>query len=309
MMKNGTSMRQKEVIRYALLVGKKWVFWIFFLLDLVAVIVQFIYPQLKLPGSFFGILALVGFFWASYQVHKDILHQTSSSYEVKNQATIEKYDKTIESMKRNFENTIQEYSSALEKLTGTSKTSDLTPKIFISLMEGSEYIYSLEAPDDNEPYEVPRGSLNIHLRLENVGFTVIDVLTITANFDYQNGYPFIFGIPDAIKEKNETIIFPLHMSPNSIFLCNLRVPLIPDMRLNNAQFAAGLRKYIEKQDYLNLVKTGIEVLDFKGNMQTFSENFTFSVRPLCDLYITQWQDLSQFELIRLIGIETGKKEA
>jgi len=54
------------------LIVRKWVFWLFAALDLVALIAQLLYPAFRLPQPVFLLITLVGFFWAGYQVYRDI---------------------------------------------------------------------------------------------------------------------------------------------------------------------------------------------------------------------------------------------
>lgn len=67
-MKNAVS----DLLLYAQLIARKWVFWLFAALDLVALIAQLLYPAFRLPQPAFLLIILVGFFWASYQVYRDI---------------------------------------------------------------------------------------------------------------------------------------------------------------------------------------------------------------------------------------------
>ena len=67
-----------DLLLYAQRIARKWVFWLFTALDLVALIAQFLYPAIHLPQLVFLLITLVGFFWAGYQVYRDIAAQLPS---------------------------------------------------------------------------------------------------------------------------------------------------------------------------------------------------------------------------------------
>lgn len=50
----------------------KWVLWLFILLDVVALIVQYISPDFHLGQSVYFLLASIGVLWASYDVYKEL---------------------------------------------------------------------------------------------------------------------------------------------------------------------------------------------------------------------------------------------
>ena len=64
-----------DLISYARRIISKWVFWLFAVLDLIALIAQFLYPNFHLPQLVFLLITLIGFFWAGYQVYRDLAAQ------------------------------------------------------------------------------------------------------------------------------------------------------------------------------------------------------------------------------------------
>jgi hypothetical protein len=68
----------RDLLIYTRHITRKWVFWLFAALDLVALIAQFLYPAFRLPQLAFLLIILVGFFWAGYQVYRDIAAQLPS---------------------------------------------------------------------------------------------------------------------------------------------------------------------------------------------------------------------------------------
>ncbi|OHB61378.1 MAG: hypothetical protein A2167_02905 [Planctomycetes bacterium RBG_13_46_10] len=67
-MKNAVS----NILIYTKLIVRKWVFWLFAALDIVALIAQLLYPTFRLPQLAFVLITLVGLFWSGYQVYHDI---------------------------------------------------------------------------------------------------------------------------------------------------------------------------------------------------------------------------------------------
>lgn len=67
-----------DLYAYAKQIARKWVFWLFAIIDLAALGAQLVYPELRIPPPIFLLIALVGFFWAGYQVYGDVLSQLPS---------------------------------------------------------------------------------------------------------------------------------------------------------------------------------------------------------------------------------------
>ena len=122
-----------SLLRYSVLVSKKWVFWLFVLLDIIALLAQYVDSALRLPQIVYILLALLGFLWAGFDVHRE----TMASYEELQSETTSTHAEQM-----------REYREALEIWTGKSDLGelDLTPKLATSLTEGNEYEYSLMAP-------------------------------------------------------------------------------------------------------------------------------------------------------------------
>jgi hypothetical protein len=64
-----------DFVLYLRLIARKWVLWLFFLLDLAALIAQIAVPGFQLPQTAFLLLTVVGLLWAGFQVHSDLARQ------------------------------------------------------------------------------------------------------------------------------------------------------------------------------------------------------------------------------------------
>jgi hypothetical protein len=62
----------KNFILYGKLIVQKWILWVFITIDITAVIAQIIFPSFKIPQLLFIVSAIIGLFWAGYQVNHDI---------------------------------------------------------------------------------------------------------------------------------------------------------------------------------------------------------------------------------------------
>lgn len=67
-----------DILIYSRMIARKWVLWLFAALDLVALAAQVVYPAFRFPQLAFLLIMLVGFFWAGYQVYRDIAAQVPS---------------------------------------------------------------------------------------------------------------------------------------------------------------------------------------------------------------------------------------
>lgn len=58
---------------------KKWVFWLFLALDIIAVLVEFFFPSLSIPRGIYLAILAIGFILAAFQVHLDLLSKLPSN--------------------------------------------------------------------------------------------------------------------------------------------------------------------------------------------------------------------------------------
>lgn len=295
-----------EVANYAKLVFSRWILWLFVLLDFIALLVQFVTPQLGLPPLVYGLLALIGFFWAGFDVHR----QTIRSHE----KTVATYRNTIDKLSREIN---------IDALL-------LKPNIAVSLLEGNEYTYSLhdekrltqslakiqaysdevepDADNKESTYSLPNADLHLHLRIENLGCSV-DILAINTEFDRDRGLPFSLGMAKSLTLDGESVKYPVSLQPGTIHHYDLDVRIRPHAFHTEAQFSARLKDSRDQKKYTQNVEIWLEAVDASGTRTKFSIESNVSVRPLIDLYINHWQKAEKHELIRLAGGATQKPKS
>ncbi len=67
-----------DVLAFARHISKKWILWLFALIDVIGLVAQTIFPQIRIPIPIFVFLTFVGFFWAGFQVYRDLVAQLPS---------------------------------------------------------------------------------------------------------------------------------------------------------------------------------------------------------------------------------------
>ena len=63
---------------------KKWLLWIFLVLDFIALVIQFSNPNYRLPQGYYVGFAVLGILWGSFQVYRDLLQDHRKSLPIKN---------------------------------------------------------------------------------------------------------------------------------------------------------------------------------------------------------------------------------
>ncbi|HEX9389349.1 MAG TPA: hypothetical protein VF918_23690, partial [Anaerolineales bacterium] len=158
-------------------------------------------------------------------------------------------------------------------------------------------------------YHPSAAKLRIHLRVDNLGMVPVDILSIEAYID-EGDAPFYCSSPTPIgKDDKEfaelipSIKFPITLSPGTIYFCDL-ISRVSPRGDTSAQFAAGLRDYRAKREYIANLSIDIDAMDSNGAQCSFNQNLKVSSRPLIDLYISEWHELEQSELLRIAGYKS-----
>lgn len=255
---------------------RKWVFWLFIALDLVGAIIQIVFPSIQIPQFIYIAIALLGLLWASFQTYRDLFVQIPSE------------DVPVE------------------------------PQLSISLVEGNEYFYGFrdisrrltrekvqlitegEAEDLQDITTLPESQVVFHVRIKNIGYVPVHILTVFARIDFQ--VPYSFMIPDPMTVEGDPMEFPIRLNPNENLLHDMVGLIFQPSFLTDAQVAVRTRRLIKENAFTELV-LATEVSDSRGNTKSFSTKYPVSLRPLCDLYIEHWQSIGQTELLRLSGQE------
>lgn len=280
---------------FVLSLVKKWLLWIFLILDVIALIIQYIYPNYKLPQGYYIGFAILGIVWSSFQVYRDLLND---------------YKKI-----------------SLEKLPEKLAI----PNLDISFVEGSEYKFSIDNPYDdfemqiakiekdakdnktdfhvNENgiifangevlYFMPNSNLEINFRIENTGDIPIDILDIrvgeTPN-NYTLSRPIGFGLQKFTVD-SKPIRFPLYINTKDVVVVSSKEKIMLGLGANNAKFAAEFQALPKSFQ----VHAKVETLAENGKKKIYQTSLSISWRPLIDLYVTQWKHYSQTDYLRLAG--------
>jgi hypothetical protein len=157
---------KSEMVNYLRLIFGKWILWLFLVLDVVGAIVQFFIPDFNLPITLYGLLAIIGFFWAGFQVHNE--------------------------SKASYERLLEAHRAQMEKISGELNINAIlkTPSLDLALQEGHEYIFTFSKSPSMEqalytlskkmskkneanetPYFLPYAKLQIFPRIQNTGCT------------------------------------------------------------------------------------------------------------------------------------------
>lgn len=295
-------MSKSNLFHYFKNIFRKWVLWLFLLLDVGGAVAQFLIPDFNLPVNIYGFLAIIGFFWAGYQVYNE---------------SIESHQKIIKRLSDELN-----IDSILR-----------TPKINIQLLEGSEYTFQLVVTDElyvavtaltevqkspvknrraknnevnKEKYFIPPASIDVNVRIENLG-CALNILVISADWDEAYKLPFSIYLSQVFVQ-NSTLQYPLHIEPDTFIECKLTSKITPKSFHTNAQFASRLRDFSDK-DYFAKAKIWLEAVDGSGQRKEYSLESKISFRPLIDLYMIHWQEHGQKDLINLAGGVIQSKKA
>lgn len=271
------------------LLTRKWLLWIFLVLDFIALIIQYNNPNYKLPQGYYVGFAVLGILWSSFQVYRDLLTD---------------YKKLIPG------------------------TSNRISNLDISFVEGNEYKFSLDDPygdgierikrrakdnnsdfrvdengiiyiDDIILYSLPEGYLEINFRIENTGDFPIDILDIDVGEDATNytlTRPVSFGVNTLIVD-SKPIQFPLYINAKDVIVISSKDKISLGIGANYAKFAAEFQK-LPKSFRVN---AKVDTLAEDGKRKTYTTSLDISWRPLIDLYVGQWKHYSQTDYLRLAG--------
>jgi len=227
-------------------------------------------------------------------------------------------------------------SSLMKLLPDDSKNLQIKPNLDISLMEGNEYSFALDKAKgymehfqdterkshnkepnengnemqvdngdekENEEFQIPRGVFTINFRIQNTVQLDLDILAInitekqlTSSFQ---AWQFYFASSVYSDSNSKIITFPKAIDRESILLCTSISSFLPYSNYTRAQCAARLADITDKNPIeLDIIIT-IEIRDKYGERYNFENEFSISLLPLKDIYISYWQETQQTELIRL----------
>ena len=65
--------QSNDILRFTRQIFSKWILWLFLILDVTALIIQYIAPEFRFPQYVYVVFGLIGFFWAGYKVNQELL--------------------------------------------------------------------------------------------------------------------------------------------------------------------------------------------------------------------------------------------
>jgi uncharacterized integral membrane protein len=281
----------KDIMDFAIQVGKKLVFWIFLLLDLVSVIVQYFYSKFRLPQIFYILFALTGFLCASFLVFKDLLEKYRTEF--KKSETISNPHIKITLVEGN------EYSFKINSPYESGEA-----KLFIYELEANkeqEFHYDDEVlyVEGKPQYWLPEINLILNIKIENDGNIPFDILAILLNYNSKLFSPLQF-FSNSIQINSKDISYPFHIEPASISLLQLKYNLSPAVFevVTVAQIAATIKKL----NKILPITIKVDTLNELGERKVYPTEFSISFNPLVDNFKNHCQQFHQIDLLRLMEI-------
>lgn len=274
---------------YFLALLKKWLFWLFLILDAIALIIQFLDPRFRLEQIYYIGFALIGFAWSSFEVYRELL-------QAHRKVLPEKFN-PISSLAISFVEG-NEYSVFIDEPYPYSNIQIVLNQIEREKLESHYDEYGILFVDGKPYYQLPSAYIDMNLRVENSGDLSIDIIDIEKTVDLAYSPVRVFS-DAAINENGKAVIFPKHIKSGEIFLVKARVSVSVGISQNPAQFAATFRQLTTPFNATILFET----LDSIGKNHSYGVKIKISWKPVIDLYINQWQQYYQKDYLRLAGYE------
>lgn len=274
-----------EIITYCRLIVKKWVFLLALALDVVGVIVQYIFP-IKIPPSGYGIIAVLGLLIANFEIYRE----NQRSYH----ATLSEYERRIE--------TIAPTSISFPKLP-----EDPRPQIVISLIEGSEYSFTLLDATHERTYSsnenLPDFHYSMNIKIENSGNTDLQIIGISSDLGHAISfatYPLVSRREEFVNDKGEKLTFPIILSVKKSIYIHLKSIITLGPTDSELLFAASLRESLSSKNLNKSVTISVEgFLPSDDSIHKFEERFSISVKHLRDLLFFFWERINRDDLSQL----------
>jgi hypothetical protein len=177
-----------------------------------------------------------------------------------------------------------------------SESRPITPEISMFLIEGSEYEYELDVRGGSfATPTLPKAQVTIHMRVENIGYVAVNLLTIEGKIDFKG--PHDFMLPHPYNPNGDTFSFPTTLNSKESVLVDMAAPIY-HTNLTEAQVAARTRGLIDNRQTAN-AKILIEAIDPNGKTYKYTLDAPISLVPLCQMYIKIWKEQNRYDLAKL----------
>lgn len=262
------------ILSYLKEIAKEWILWLFVVIDVVGLIVNFLIPSFSPPKWIFILLLVMGLIWSGYKTYYKLLMRIPDK------------DKPLE------------------------------PKLSIKFRDGDEYSFGffrnkLDSPlsnelaleeylkdRDNTQVEIcfPSSEMHLHIRIENIGLTPVDLLAIDSKSSLPPPFLF-FGVTRYRSINGKEFNFPITLLPRGILLVDVNV--IPDTSiLTPAQIAVRL-KTLYDPNFTIQSSVFVEYLNLKREPIRINVTQQISFVSLCDLYFSHLKTINRNDLISL----------
>lgn len=265
---------------------KKWVFLVFLLLDGIAIVVGFNDSRFSISQIYHFSFVFIGFIGSAFLAYRDLLpaHQKISAPV----EDIPKSDLSISFVTGNeYTYSISDpysgqnnYITKMQKTKGVKCRFDERGVLFIN---------------DKVFYVMGKGSLEIHVRLENSGDLPLDVLAIRSENDLDLRYLQIFN--DDVFLNGKKLQFPFHLKRGEFVVLQSKSVISLGKDSSNAEFAADSRSLPKSISH----EISFDTSAADGKIQTYVSKIKTSTKPLIDLYVNQWREYDQDEYLILAG--------
>ncbi|HSG41846.1 MAG TPA: hypothetical protein VLA72_01715 [Anaerolineales bacterium] len=285
---NHPGFRLSEFKDFILSLIKRRILIICLLLGLVVFLAPILFPEFLMAIVLGMFIIFVGFFWAAFLDHRDLL--------------------------RKYQGSVVTVPREKNKRSGVA----------ISFVRENEYLYSVGDPYAGQNLHITRmqsnkgiqchfdergiffingevyytmatGGLEINFRLFNSGDVPLDVLSIYVDDDLDLSHLRVYF--DGVFLNGNKVRFPLRLEKGELVTIQSQHKISLGVSSTDSLFAADMRSLPKSILYDVIVNTSND----NGKRQSYVAELETPSNFLVDLYIKQWQDFDQQEYLDMAG--------
>ncbi len=280
--------RFSEFRNFILGLFRRQVFPFLLLLGVLVFLVPILIPEFSIPIVLGVCIILVGFVWAAFLDHRDLLrgHQIAA-------VTIPREKNKRSGVAISFVSGNEFQYSIADPYSGqnlhiTQMQNNKGVKCHFD--ERGRFLINGEVY-----YLLGRGNLEINFQLYNSGDVSLDILSVYVDDNLELNHLRIYL--DGIFLLGNKVRFPLHLKKGGFITLQSRHTISLGTGSTDTLFAADILALPESVLYDVIVNTSNE----NGKRQSFVAELPVSSRSLVDLYVNQWREYDQQEFLSLAG--------
>jgi len=255
---------------------------------MVAFLIPIVTPEFSLSNVFGICIISVGFIWAAFLDHRDLLNAYQGAVVTVPVEKNKRSGVTISFVPENeyLYSIADPYSGQNLHITQMQQNKGIKCHFDargIFLINGEVY------------YLMGRGRLEINFQLFNSGDVPLDILSIYVDDNLELSHLRIYL--DGVYLRGNKVRFPLHLEKGGFLTLQSRHKISLGMGSNDALFAADMRSLPKSILYDVVVNTSNEY----GKRQSHVAELTTPSKSLVDLYVNQWREYGQQEYLVLAG--------